>query len=306
MKMKNILAGACALILLAGCSDASAKLANGSETVMTVGNQTFSKNDIYQMLVSSAGGDTVYSKAQTFIAEQEVELTDEMKDSAKNTLELYSMMYGDQFTDYLKSSGLTEDDYVNTVILPSMQAEKLPEIYINEHFDELVSTYEPIQVIVLSFSSQDDASKAISALKDGSATAEEAAASNNSASKGEPEILVNSSMTYDSAVLTVLRSGSVDDGWVEVPSSDGATFYVVKIVSKNTADFKDEAVTALGGISTVTNAATDYFFRKYNFHVYDIDVYNQLKSNHPEILIQDSKANVSATASPEATAPAAE
>ena len=306
MKMKNILAGACALILLAGCSDASAKLANGSETVMTVGNQTFSKNDIYQMLVSSAGGDTVYSKAQTFIAEQEVELTDEMKDSAKNTLELYSMMYGDQFTDYLKSSGLTEDDYVNTVILPYMQAEKLPEIYINEHFDELVSTYEPIQVIVLSFSSQDDASKAISALKDGSATAEEAAASNNSASKGEPEILVNSSMTYDSAVLTVLRSGSVDDGWVEVPSSDGVTFYVVKIVSKNAADFKDEAVTALGGISTVTNAATDYFFRKYNFHVYDIDVYNQLKSNHPEILIQDSKANVSATASPEATAPAAE
>ena len=291
MKMKNILAGACALILLAGCSDASAKLANGSETVMTVGNQTFSKNDIYQMLVSSAAGDTVYSKAQTFIAEQEVELTDEMKDSAKNTLELYSMMYGDQFTDYLKSSGLTEDDYVNTVILPSMQAEKLPEIYINEHFDELVSTYEPIQVIVLSFSSEEDASKAISALKDGSATAEEAAASNNSASNGEPEILVNSSMTYDSAVLTVLRSGSVDDGWVEVPSSDGSLFYVVKIVSKDASDFKDEAVTAFSGISTVTTEATDYFFRKYNFHVYDIDVYNQLKSNYPQILVQDSKAS---------------
>ena len=300
MKMKNIFAGACALVLLAGCSDASAKLANGSETVMTVGNQKFTKNDIYQMMVSAAGGETVYSKAQTYIAEQEVELTDEMKDSAKNTLELYTMMYGDQFSEYLKSSGMTEDDYVNTVVLPSMQAEKLPGNYINEHFDDLVSTYEPIQVIVLSFSSEEDASKAISALKDGSATAEEAAASNNSSSNGEPEVLVNSSMTYDSAVLTVLRSGSVDDGWVEVPSSDGATFYVVKLVSKNAADFKDEAVTALSGISTVTNAATDHFFRKYNFHVYDIDVYNQLKSNHPEILIQDSKAVTPATAAPAA------
>ena len=72
MKMKNIFAGACALVLLTGCSDASAKLANGSETVMTVGNQKFTKNDIYQMMVSAAGGETVYSKAQTYIAEQEV------------------------------------------------------------------------------------------------------------------------------------------------------------------------------------------------------------------------------------------
>ena len=298
MKMKKLFAGACALMLLAGCSDASAKLADGSETIMTVGNQKFTKNDIYQMMVSSAGGDTVYNKAQSFIAGQEVELTDEMKDNAKNTLEMYSMMYGDQFTEYLKSAGLTEDDYVNNIILPSMQAEKLPEVYINEHFDDLVSTYEPIQVIVLSFSSEEDASKAISALKDGSATAEEAAASNNSSSNGEPEVLVNSSMTYDSAVLTVLRSGSVDDGWVEVPSSDGTLFYVVKIVSKTASEFKDEAVTALSGISTVTSAATDSFFRKYNFHVYDIDVYNQLKSNYPEILVQDSKAVTTATAAP--------
>ncbi len=300
MKMKKIFAGACALAVLAGCSDASAKLANGSEIVMTIGSQSFTKNDIYQMLVAYAAGETVYSKAQSYIATQEVEATDEMKDSAKNTLELYSMMYGDQFTEYLKSNGMTEDDYINDIALPSLQAEQLPSVYINEHFDELVSTYEPIQVIVLSFSSEEDASKAISALKDGSVTAEEAAASNNSASSGNPEVLVNSSMTYDSAVLTVLRSGSVDDGWVEVPSTDGSLFYVVKVVSKDPSEFKEDAVTSLSGISAVSSAATDYFFRKYNFHVYDIDVYNQLKDSHPEILVQDSKAAAVPTATPEA------
>ena len=290
MEMKKVLVSACALALLAGCSDASAKLSDGKETVMTVGSQSFTKADVYSMMVNTAGGDQVYNDAMAYISEQEVELTDAMKDEAKNMIDFYKMLYGSQFTDYLTTSGMSEDEYVEQVVIPAQRQEALPKTYIEAHFDELAAVYEPIQVIVLSFTSEEDAGKALSALKDGSLTPGEAASQNNSNSAGTEEVVTNSSMTYDSAVMSVIRSGSVDDGWVEVPSTDGSTFYLVNIVSKTPADFKDAAVTALAGITAVTDAATDHFFRTYNFHVYDIDIYNSLKESHPNILVQDTAA----------------
>ena len=289
MKMKHVFAGACALALLAGCSDASAKLQNSSETVMTVGNTSFSKGDLYQMMMNSIGGDEVYGDVMEYISDQEVELTDEMKEEATNMLDFYTMMYGTQFSDYLSSSGMTEDEYVEKVIIPSLKSEKLTGVYVDANFDSLCASFSPIQAIILSFTSEEDASAALSELKDGSASAAEAASAHNSTSTGTEEIITSDSLTYDSAVLSVIRSGSVDDGWVEVPSSDGSSFYLVKIVSKTPSEFKDDAVTTLSGISTVTDAATDYFLRKYSFHVYDISVYNSLKENHPAILVQDSK-----------------
>lgn len=288
MQMKKVLVSACALALLAGCSDASAKLSNGNETVMTVGTQTFTKADVYSMMLNSMGGQEVYTDTMSYISEQEVEITDAMRDEAKQMVDFYKMMYGSQFSQYLTENGMTEEEYLEKVVLPSQRSEALPKTYIEAHFDELVATYDPIQVIVLSFTSEDDAKKALTALKDGSVTPGEAASQNNSNSAGTEEVVTNTSMTYDSAVMSVIRSGTVDDGWVEVPSTDGATFYLVNIVSKTPADFKDEAITALAGITAVTSAATDSFLRKYNFHVYDINVYNSLKELHPEFLIQDN------------------
>lgn len=306
MQMKKILVSACALALLAGCSDASAKVANGSETVMTVGTQTFTKADVYSMMLNSVGGDEVYNDTMAYISEQEVEVTDEMKEEAKNMIDFYNMLYGSQFSEYLKTSGMSEDEYLENVVIPSQRQEALPKKYIEEHFDELVATYDPIQVIVLSFTAEEDAKNALTALKDGSLTAAEAASQNNSSSAGTEEVVTNSSMTYDSAVMSVIRSGTVDDGWVEVPSSDGATFYLVNIVSKTPADFKDAAITALAGITAVTSAANDHYLRTYNFHVYDINIYNSLKENHPELLIQDNAPVALPTPAATATAEAAE
>lgn len=290
MNRKTVLSAACALLVLAGCSDASASIKDKSETVMTVGNTTVTKGDVYDMLVLSIGADEVYNDAFRYISENEIEVTDEMKENAKSTLELYSTMYGDSFTSYLESSGLTEDDYLNRFLIPSLQQEKLVGTYIDEHFDEVASQYNPIKVIVLSFTSEDDASAALSALKDGSLTAAEAASQNNSSSTGTEEIVTINTTTYDTAALSVMRSASPDEGWIEVPSSDGATFYVLKVVSNDPQDYKEETITTLSNIAAITSASTDYFFRKYGFHVYDISIYNALKDSYPELLVQDTAA----------------
>ena len=285
------LTGAClAVLLLAGCKDATAKLANSNEVLMTVGNTTVTKGELYNMMFASVGASTADSDVMNAIAEQEIEVTDEMRESAKSQVSFYTMMYGDQFTSYLASMGLTEDEYAEKTILPAMRTEKLVGKYVEENFDTLCKTYDPLNAIVLTFTSEEDASAALSALKDGSLTPAEAASQNNSTSYGEEEVITINTLSYDSAALTVLRSMSVDDGWTQIPSSDGATFYVLKLVSHNPADFREKAVSALSDISAVGTESDEYFLRKYNFHVYDINLYNALKDSNPAILIQDRPA----------------
>ena len=214
-----------------------------------------------------------------------------MKEEALNQVQFYTMMYGDQFTQFLESMGLTEDTYAEKYILPNTLTSKLVEKYTEENFDSLCGSFDPLKAIVLSFTSEDDASAALSALKDGSVTPAEAAKDNNSSSSGSEEVITMNTTTYDSAALSVLRSMSVDDGWTEVPSSDGATFYVLKLVSHDPAEFREDAVKAMSQISAVTDESNEHFLRKYNFHVYDINLYNGLKELNPNILVQDKPAS---------------
>ncbi len=297
--MKKMIGAGLALLMLTGCKDATAALANSGETLMTVGNTAVTKGELYNMLFATVGADTAHTDVMNRISAQEIEVTEEMKEEALNQVQFYTMMYGEQFTSFLDSMGMTEEEYAEKQILPNTLTGKLVEKYAEENFDSLCKTYDPLNAIILKFSSADDASAALSALKDGSVTPAEAASENNSTSYGDEEVITIESTAYDTAALSVLRSMSVDDGWTQIPSSDGATFYVLKLVSHDPAEFKEEAVSALSEITAVSDQSTDYYLRKYNFHVYDINLYNAIKDLDANMLVQDIPAPV-ASASPEA------
>ncbi len=303
---KKILCAGLSILMLAGCKDATASLKDSSAAIMTVGSKTVTKGDVYNTLFYSIGSNTVQTNVMSTIAEQEIELTDDMKESAQSQIDVYRMMYGDQLDTFLKQMNITEEEYLNDYVIPDMRSAELVKKYTEENFDSLCSTYNPIKVIVLSFTSEEDASAALSSLKDGSATAAEAASANNSSSTGTEEIITIETLSYDSAALSVLRSASPDDGWAEVPSTDGATFYVLKVVSNTPSEFKEEALTTLSSIGEVNSESQEYYLRKYNFHVYDINLYNMLKNDAPEMLIQDYKAAVATTAPAEESAAPAE
>ena len=306
---KKLISAGLAVLLLAGCKDATAKLANSGETLMTIGNTTLTKGELYNMMFASVGASTADTNVMNAIAEQEIEVTDEMREEAMNQVSFYSMMYGSQFTSFLESMDMTEEEYAEKYFLADQRKQKLTEKYIDENFETLCGTYDPLKAIVLSFTSEDDASAALSALKDGSVTPAEAAADNNSSSTGDEEVITINTTSYDTAALTVLRSMSVDDGWTEIPSTDGATFYVLKLVSHSPAEFREDAISALSENTVIATDSTEHYLRKYNFHVYDINLYNALKESNPDMLIQDKPASTPApaaapaeTAEPAATA----
>lgn len=290
-RMKAIAAGL-ALITLTGCTDAMAKLPDSSTTIFTVGGKSVTKGDVYSMLNSTVGATTAINNANKVISQAEIEVTDEMKESAESTLESYKTYYGDTFTTYLEQMGITDEEYLNDYLIPSLQAEKLSGKYIEENFAKIISMYTPLKATLLTFSSEDDANAALSELKGGSKDAATAAKDHNSTSTGESKIYTIESTDIDSTVRTVLNSSKPDDGWTMVPAADSSSFVVLKVDDNNPENFKDEAIETLSDVKNIQNDSTTYWFKKYGFHVYDKTVYDAVAADYPDNLVQNMPAEV--------------
>lgn len=279
----------------AGCTDAQAKLKDSSTALFSVGNKTVTKGDLYAKMNSTSGAAVVTNSATKAISSAEIEITDEMQSSAESTLKSYKSMYGDTFSSYLDNMNMSEDDYLNNYLIPSLQAEQLPKAYLEQNWKNAVKLYTPVKATILEFSSSDDAQAALSELKDGSKTAAEAASGHNSSSTGDSKIYTIEDTDLDSIVRSCINSNSPDDGWSEVPASDGSKFYVVKVDDNDPNNFKDECISTLTSVSQVKSDSTTYFFKKYNFHVYDKTIYDALEKDYPDYLVQDMKDSSSSS-----------
>ncbi|MBQ7992130.1 MAG: hypothetical protein IJM63_07195 [Solobacterium sp.] len=287
----KVFASALALTVLAGCTDATAKLPDSSTALFSVGNKTITKGDVYSLMNSTSGASTAINEANKVIARAEIEVTDEMKESAESTLESYKTYYGDTFTTYLEQMGLTDEEYLNDYLIPSLQAEKLSSKYVDENFAQVISTYMPIKATLLTFTTEDDANKALSELKDGSKDAATAAKDNNSTSTGTSTIYTIESTDIDSTVRTVLNSAKPEDGWTMVPASDSSSYVVLKVDDHNPDNFRDEAAETLGSLTNVQNDSTTYWFKKYGFHIYDKTIYDAVAADYPDNLVQNLPAD---------------
>lgn len=299
-KFSTVFASALLVSVLAGCTDAVAKLPDSSTPLFSVGSKTVTKGDLYAVMAGTNGASQAVNDVNRLIAQKEVELTDDMKKQAEESLSSYKTYYGDTFTKHLEQIGMSEQEYLENYLIPSLQAEQLTPKYITENYADVCTTYGPVKATLLEFTSQDDANAALSELKDGSKDAATAAKDHNSASKGTSTIYTIESSDLDSTVRTMLHSAKPDDGWFLVPEADGATFIVMRIDSNDPESFKDEAVEALRNVSAVANDATTYWFRKYNFHIYDKTLYDAVASDYPYNFVQEMPAEE------ETAAPAAE
>ena len=288
-KLTAVLASVLMVISMSGCEDAKATISNPKEAILTIGSHDVTKNDVYEVLNASIGGQVAITNSIKTVTSKEITDTEELTNQAKEQLESLKSIYGDQFNEVLKQMNVTEEDYMNDFVIPAIKASELNKVYIDEHFDELIKQYDPIQATVLSFTSQEDANAALSGLKDGSITAIEAATKYDATSKGNSEIVTLDSVNYDAVTLSSLRALNEDDGWTSITSDNGSVFYVMKVDSKDPNAFKDEFVAFVSSNPSFPNTVTEYYFKKYGFHVYDITLYNVIKAQQPNLLVQDVK-----------------
>lgn len=280
----------CAAMMLTGCSGDTATIKDKDETIMTIGDTKYTKGDEYELLKVSTGTDLTMELVKQAIYKQEVKVTKEMKEKAQEQVNNYKENM-ENFDKQIHSLGYKNSkQYMNKVLIPSLQASELTEKYFTDAKKDVQKTYKPSKARIIQCENKATAKKALKALKSGTDPEEVAQQYMvDSAKYSGKETLVTTKTTDLSTRLINTLSKTKKPGVIDevfTNESSGTTYaYVAVLVSNTYKDIKDDVYTTLSSDDDVTKACLVYYLKKYNFEVHDQDVFNNLKANNPEYLV---------------------
>lgn len=280
----------CAAMMLAGCSGATATIKDKDETIMTIGDTKYTKGDEYELLKISTGSDLTMELVKQAIYKQEVKVTKEMKEKAQEQVNNYKENM-ENFDKQIHSLGYKNSkQYMNKVLIPSLQASELTEKYFTDAKKDIQKKYKPSKARIIQCENKATAKKALKALKSGTDPEEVAQQYMIDSAKysGKETLITTKTTDLSTRLINTLsktkKAGVIDE--VFTNESSGTTYaYVAVLVSNTYKDIKDDVYTTLSSDDDVTKACLVYYLKKYNFEVHDQDVFNNLKTNNPEYLV---------------------
>lgn len=280
----------CASMMLTGCSGATATIKDKDETIMTIGDTKYTKGDEYELLKISTGSDLTMELVKQAIYKQEVKVTKEMKEKAQEQVNNYKENM-ENFDKQIHSLGYKNSkQYMNKVLIPSLQASELTEKYFTDAKKDIQKKYKPSKARIIQCENKATAKKALKALKNGTDPEEVAQQYMVDSAKysGKETLVTTKTTDLSTRLINTLsktkKAGVIDE--VFTNESSGTTYaYVAVLVSNTYKDIKDDVYTTLSSDDDVTKACLVYYLKKYNFEVHDQDVFNNLKTNNPEYLV---------------------
>ncbi|MEF2782252.1 MAG: peptidyl-prolyl cis-trans isomerase [Clostridium sp.] len=292
--MKKIcgLLAAMMLFTLAGCKDATAEISNGSEALITVEGEKITNDDIYQLIKATAGGNETLNLIKNKIYDKEgIKVTEAMEKESESQVKSLKGIYGDELESTLAQFGYNDlDDYKEKAIYPSLKQTELNKKYVKEKEESVFSTYYPFKAQVLEADSEDKAKSALAALNDGDSFASVVKEYGTTTTYDGKEALYTSESGLPTAVFDKIKStnktGVVDS---VIEDTTNSKYYVVNITNITTDEYEEEAINKIveDASSNIESAATAYYLKKYDFTIYDKDVYDGIKSINESYIVQD-------------------
>ena len=287
---KQLLVFASLAFVLSGCSQAHTTIQNGSEALFTIGDTTYTKADEYNFQKKANGSTGIIQLALQTIYENEVGLTDEMREEAKKQVKESSKDIED-FETQIKNMGYTDvQDYTDKVAVPSVQSDHLIEKYMKDNKKSVQTKYKPSMAYVIECTDEDTAKKALSDLKDGKEFEEvyEAYTKEDSMITSDLKFISTQSQDVPTRLINTLSSskkaGVIDEIFYNEQSED--TSYYVAVLDSN--DYDKNLKQYAKNLKETSDLAQDcllYYLDAYQFEVFDQDIFDSLKANNPKYLV---------------------
>ncbi|MCR0349295.1 hypothetical protein DWW36_09380 [Erysipelotrichaceae bacterium AF15-26LB] len=292
MKKLYTLLAAMMLFSLAGCKDATAGISNGSEALITIDGDKITNDDIYGLIKTSAGAtETLNLVKEQIYKKENIKVSDAMKKEAEESVKSLKSMYGDNLEKTLKQYGYDDlEDYKKKSVYPGLQQKELNKKYIKAKESSLFNSYYPVKAQILEADSKKKAENALKALKDDkNIKAAVKEYGTTTTYKGTEEIY-NSKSGLPTTVFDKIKStnkkGLIDS---VIEDTTNKKYYVVNVISVTPKDFEEDAINSIAekASSDIEPAATAYYLKKYDFTIYDKDVYDGIKSTNESYIVQD-------------------
>jgi len=292
MKKLIIVIGLFALLLV-GCSDANANVSSGKEVVIKIGDYTYTKADLYAEMLEADQAATVINEALRIILAKEIETTDELQATAKTEYDKYLEQLGDDYEEYLYQLGCKSLDELNEMCLTNAKHDELYKREILENYDTLINEYAPFKAKILFFDGSTESEAAIAnskealeLLKAGSSIEDLQAKYKTTESLAKDTLYTGIDSSLDKNVLTWINSQTTPGTSDIITNTAGTGYYIVRITTKNAEQVKDDFVSYLQDDSDYVASVETKYFKKYNFEIFDITVYDFVKENYEQYLVQ--------------------
>lgn len=280
------------LLLLSGCSGANATIKDADEAIMKIGDITYTKGDEYELLKTSSGANMTVELIRQAIMDKEVKRTDEIKQEA---LDQYNQLAesNEDIETQLQSAGYADkDEYIEKVLIPSAQSTRFIEKYIEDGKSDIKKNYKPSVVKIIQCDDEKTANKALKAIQDGTELDKvyEEYASTSSTYTNEDTLITTNSTDLPTRLINTMykqkEAGVADEVFTLDDDSTSTTAYVAILVNNNYDEILDTVKENLSSGSEISTEALVYYLKKYNFEVHDQSVFDYLKENNPDYLIQ--------------------
>ncbi len=282
-----------ASLALSGCGNAYANISHGGDVVATVGDVTITDGDLYPQMKASSGAEYTLTMIRQKIYEAEIEVTDEMREQAEEEYDSVATQaesyYDMTMEEYIQRLGYADkDEYIEKVILPNIEQTELNKKYFDENNEEFLSDYQPAVARILATTDQDQASQALDALNDGEDFEAVSEEYGDTTTYDGSEQLYYTDSGLPSVVLSKLAEQSEGNTLINevIVDSTTGTYYIAYLVSNDYETIQDQIVDALAENTSITSDTMVYYLKKYNFTVYDTDVFNTIRTSYPQYLVQ--------------------
>ncbi|MEG1630351.1 MAG: hypothetical protein RR345_04460, partial [Erysipelotrichaceae bacterium] len=246
--------------------------------------------DVFKPMKANAAS-TVLEEATNLIVKKEIETTDAMRQAASAELEKAKATTSGTFKEYINGMGFkSEEDYYNKYLLLAQQQKGLYNKYVVDNFDKLAKKLHPVKAQVIYTTDKDKAVAALADVIAGKGFVETAQAYGDTKNfSGNVQLIHSSSIGIVDVLMNRIKTVKKDNTLIKdlIVDATGNGYYILNVVNTKPADFKDEAINAFLELTNTKEDAMAYFLKKYNFVVYDINVYNTIKTNNPAYLVQD-------------------
>lgn len=290
--MKKLILGLSALMVLAGCSDASADI-SFNEELFEVEGTTIKQKDLYNVMkqydADVMGSAVVIDDARQKLV-NEIEISEAMKTDAQEQLEMIKEMLGDGYLDIIKNIGFdTEEEYLEAMIYPELQYNELVKTEVLEDFDTLNEEYAPRQVRILELK-KDAAEEALSKIQDGKdfeKVAEENALI-ESQFNGMKQVQLLKTTQVPESVAEFLKGTDAPTLSGVLTDETTETAFIVQVVEVDASRFEEDAIAAYLATEEIAASYEGSLFRKNNFKVYDRDLYDSIMETQPTYIEEDT------------------
>ena len=297
-KTLSLICVSACLFTLSGCKDATAQVSDSSKALITIGDTKITRGNVFNMMKKSdtSGSATLALVKEKIYEKENITLTDEMKKEATSKVSEMqtSLKYDDdKFLDYLKNMGFSsKENYIEQGSYPTLKEKALVEKYVNDKKQSILSTYTPIKAQIMTIGNEDNAKKALKAIQDGEDFIKTAEKYENSNSDGGKETIYYSESSIPSDIFTKMVDAKKGIMNSVMKDSTNSVYYVVNIVNNDTSEYEQEALDkiasdASSSSSSINTTIWSYYLKEHNFTIYDIDVYNGIKSSYESYIVQD-------------------